>query len=82
MRIYVDVICSFSKSGAVKPLYIIWDKCTIFSINRVLKVSPQKMDNTSRLEFICLIGKNERSIFLEGGKWYVEKLMLNKKAVA
>ena len=73
MKVYVNVVCSFSKKGAIKPLYVVWDKCTIYTITKILRVTPQKHDGTSRLEFECMIGRNQRNLYLEGGKWYFEK---------
>lgn len=73
MRIYIDVVCSFSKTGAIRPLYIRWNKCTVYNITKINRITPQKNEGTSRLLFNCMIGNNERDLYLEGGKWYIEK---------
>ena len=72
MKTYVEVICSFSCNGQIKPMYIKWGNGTIYEITKINKIIPLKRDDSTCIQFSCQIGSNTRNLFLEEGKWYVE----------
>ena len=42
MKTYVEVICSFSCNGQIKPMYIKWGNGTIYEITKINKIIPLK----------------------------------------
>ena len=76
MRTIVDVICLYPKDGQIKPLSIIRDNGARYPTDRVSQVIPidGKGERSCGIRYTCRIGKHLRYLFLENGKWFIEKL--------
>ena len=75
MKQYVDVICMHTKNGLVKPLYIIWNDGIRYPIDKIMQVVPAAslFSGGMGMRYTCKIGNQLRYLFLEEGKWFVEK---------
>ena len=77
MKQFVDVICIYNKAGQIKPLYIVWDNGMKYPIERVTQIIPAASLRSGGmgLRYTCKIGRQERYLFLEEGKWFIEKVL-------
>lgn len=76
---FVDVICLVEKNGQVKPLYIIWEDGNKYPIDRIIQIIPAASLRSGGmgLRYTCKFGRQQRYLFLEEGKWFIERLPLN-----
>ncbi len=76
MKKFVNVIGYFNKKGDIKPLYIVWDDGSKYPIDKVVQVIPAATIHSGGmgLRYTCKIGREFRYLFLEEGKWFVEKV--------
>lgn len=75
IKLYVDVICLYEKSGQIRPLYIVWDGNIKYPIDRITQIVPAATlkSGGAGLRYTCRFGKNMRYLFFEEGKWFIEK---------
>ncbi|MBR2545097.1 MAG: hypothetical protein IKE93_02945 [Erysipelotrichaceae bacterium] len=76
MRTSVDVICMYPKNGLIRPLSIVWNNGANYPVRRITQVIPidGDEDHSCGLRYTCRIGNSVRYLFLENGKWFIEKL--------
>ena len=78
MKQFVDVICLNQKTGQIRPLYILWENGIKYPIDKITDNSSCFIKKWGMgLRFTCKIGNNYRYLFLEEGKWFIEKTQLN-----
>ncbi|MEA5026304.1 hypothetical protein SDC9_138143 [bioreactor metagenome] len=73
-KIYVDVVTVHYKSGTIKPLFIIWEngqKYAIDKIKNVTRAASLKAGGCG-IRYTCMISNQERYLFLEENKWFIE----------
>lgn len=75
MKLFVDVICRYSRTGQIRPLYIVWEDGIKYPIEKITQIVPAAsiFSGGMGLRYTCRIGKQQRYLFLEEGKWFVEK---------
>ncbi|HPX32478.1 MAG TPA: hypothetical protein PLT36_03140 [Erysipelotrichaceae bacterium] len=79
MKQFVDVICLNQKTGQIRPLYILWENGEKYPIDKITQIIPAASLKSGGmgLRFTCKIGNSYRYLFLEEGKWFIEKVQLN-----
>ena len=75
MKQYVDVICIYTKTGQIRPMYIVWENGIRYPIEKITQIVPAASlySGGIGMRYTCLIGSQQRYLFLEEGKWFVEK---------
>ena len=75
MKEYVEVICVYSKSGQIKPLFIVWQDGIKYKIDRITQIVPSASlySGGMGMRYTCRIGSQTRYLFLEEGRWFIEK---------
>ena len=75
MKMFVDVICLYEKSGQIKPLYILWNGNVRYQIDRITQIIPAASLKSGGmgLRYTCKFGQSMRYLFFEEGKWFIEK---------
>jgi hypothetical protein len=72
-RIYVDVVYLQKKDETVVPLMILWEDGRKYRIDRILDRQIRPLENGIRgLRFSCVIQRQQRYLFREGDRWFVE----------
>lgn len=73
-KVYVDVIASWRKDGAILPRAIRWEDGTRYKIDKVLDVRPAaslKAGGCGMRYTVRVLGQDS-FLFLENDKWFVE----------
>jgi len=72
---WVDVICMHDKNGAIQPLVLIWEDGNKYYIDKVLNVvfRASLKSGGVGLRYTCRIQNQQRYLFLENDRWFVEK---------
>ena len=75
VREYVTVKAIFTPDGKIKPLIVYWEDGREFSIDKVLDIRPAHSLKVggAGLRYTCRIGTHQTYLFLDDGKWFVEK---------
>lgn len=73
-KIYVDLDVRFSAAGKMKPLILYWEDGSAYEIQRVLDVRPAASLKAggAGIRYTCLINGQEKYLFFEEDKWFVE----------
>lgn len=73
-KIYVEVIAKFNKVGEIRPLKLIWEDGISYEIQKVVDVRPAASLKAGGvgIRYTCKINGQERYLFLEENKWFVE----------
>jgi hypothetical protein len=72
---YVDVLTLINKEGEMVPLIIVWDDGVKYKIDKVMEI--KKAVSTvggSGILYKCRIQGQERSLFFEKNRWFIESL--------
>lgn len=71
---YIDVVVHVDQYGQIKPLIIVFDhqKYHIDKIVEVKKAHSQV--GGSGIRYRCLIQNQQRNIFLERNRWFIESM--------
>lgn len=70
---YVVVDVCFSEDGRLRPLQIVFDEEHIYEIDRVKDVCRRATDVGGVGDrYTCLIRGQERYLWFEKGRWFVE----------
>jgi len=79
MKQYIDVICLYQKTGQIKPIYIIWEDGRKYLIERITQIIPAASLKSGGmgLRYTCKICSQQRYLYLEEGRWFIEKTTLN-----
>lgn len=79
MKQFVNVICMYMKTGQIQPLYIVWDDGIKYPIDKVTQIIPAASLRSGGmgLRYTCKIGTAQRYLFLEEGKWFIERPGVN-----
>lgn len=73
-KVYVDVILRQDKSGATRPLRIIWENGRVYEVERLLyicRAASMKVGGCGMRYTVQICGR-ETYIFEEDGRWFVE----------
>lgn len=75
VREYVSVKAVFEQEGRVSPIEIYWDDGRVFVIDKVLDIRPAASLKVggAGLCYTCRIGSQTAYLFLDNGRWFVEK---------
>ncbi|MBR5049356.1 MAG: hypothetical protein IKX74_06935 [Erysipelotrichaceae bacterium] len=75
MKQFVDVICLYQRTGQIKPLYILWEDGSRYAIDRITQIVPAASLRSGGmgLRYTCRIGSQQRYLFLEEGKRFIER---------
>ena len=74
MKKYVDMIVQYTEDGQIIPLAIRWSPDQLYEIDRVLDVrqAASLRAGGTGIRYLCRIKGQERFIWLEENKWFVE----------
>ncbi len=74
-KVYVDVGAEFSADGFLRPLYLIWEDGTKYTIDKVKYVercASRKAGGAGILYQCLVLGKPVRLFYEENMRWFVE----------
>jgi hypothetical protein len=73
-KIYIKVIAEHDPNTGTKPLYVIWEDGRKFEIDRVLGINKAASLKAGGwgIRYTCRILGQERYLWEEEGKWFVE----------
>ncbi|MDD3397035.1 MAG: hypothetical protein PHR96_00605 [Clostridia bacterium] len=73
-KIYVEIIASFNKNGEIRPLKLIWEDGISYEIQKIIDIRPAASLKAGGcgIRYTCKINGQERYLFLEETKWFVE----------
>ena len=70
---YVDVVALIDKQGKLTPLILRWDNGVQYPIDRILEVSKAVSEvGGSGILYRCRIQNQERKLFYEKNRWFIE----------
>ncbi len=74
MKKYVDMIVRYTEDGQIIPLAVRWSPDQLYEIDRVLDVrqAASLKAGGAGMAFYCRIKGQERYIWLEENKWFVD----------
>ena len=74
MKQYVSVTAIFDEDGNLLPINIMWDDGRKFPIDKVTDVrfAASLKAGGAGIRYTCQIGGNERYLFLEDLRWFVD----------
>lgn len=78
-KVYVAVILRVDEDGKMSPLAIEWEDRRRFDITRVIDVRqapPRHVGSSPTVRYTVDIARSRRELYLEGNRWFVEKLVL------
>ncbi len=71
---YVDVVVLVDKHAEMTPLFLVFDNKK-YAIDRVLKIKKaSSVVGGSGVLYRCRIRNQERNLFLERNRWFIESL--------
>ena len=73
-KIYVNVTAQFDEDGVMRPLWITWSDGRKFKRDKVkgcCRAASLKAGGVG-VRYTCIIEGQERYLFLEENKWFVE----------
>lgn len=71
MKKYVEVECSVSPDGEIRPKSIYWHDGRIWKISKVLHTCTSSNNEFEGIRYTILIGSAEKYIYRLGDRWYV-----------
>lgn len=72
---YVDVVVKIDKLGRQMPLFLLWDNGQKYSIDKVVEIrKTSSRAGGGGLLYRCRIHNQERKLFLERDRWFIESL--------
>ncbi len=73
-KVYVDVMSSFTKEGALLPLYFVWEDGTKYDIDKVFDFRKAASQNVGGqgIRYRCRVRNKEVYLFMEDNKWFME----------
>ena len=73
-KVYVDVFAVMKRDGTVLPRSFVWEDGERYTIDRVLHIVPAASLKVGRrgIRYTVKIGANERYIFRDEDRWFVE----------
>ncbi len=76
MKQYISVTARFDEDGNLLPLKIHWNDGRSFDIDKVtdIKYAASLKAGGAGLRYTCRISGNQRYIFLEGNRWFVDSV--------
>lgn len=74
MKQYISVTARFDEDGNLLPLKIHWNDGRSFDIDKVtdIRYAASLKAGGAGLRYTCKISGNERYIFLEENRWFVD----------
>ena len=75
-KMFIDVLCMHSKTGDIQPVAVIWDNGAKYYIDKVERVvfRASLKSGGVGIRYTCRIQDQMRYLFLEGDKWFIEKV--------
>lgn len=71
---YVDVVALIDKHAEITPLFLVFDSKK-YTIERVLQIKKaSSIVGGSGILYRCRIQNQERNLFLERNRWFIESL--------
>ncbi len=73
-KVYVDVFAVMKRDGTVLPRSFVWEDGERYTIDRVLHIVPAASLKVGGrgIRYTVKIGMNERYIFRDEDRWFVE----------
>ena len=73
-KVYVDVFAVMRRDGTVLPRSFVWEDGERYTIDRVLHIVPAASLKVGGrgIRYTVTIGANERYIFRDEDRWFVE----------
>ena len=73
-KVYVDVFAVMKRDGTVLPRSFVWEDGERYTIDRVLHIVPAASLKVGgrAIRYTVKIGMNERYIFRDEDRWFVE----------
>lgn len=74
MKKYIDMIVKHTEEGDLLPLAVWWSTGQLFEIDRVLDMQPcaSLKAGGNGIRYLCRIKGQERYIWREEDRWFVE----------
>ena len=74
MTKYVDVVSKMRSDGTILPLKIIWEDGKEYVVDKVqcIKKAASLKAGGCGIRYTCIISGQQRFLFLEDYKWFVE----------
>ena len=71
---YVQVTADFDTLGNIIPLRIIWDKNTVYKIEKITNIcnAASLKAGGAGIRYTCVIDGKMTHLFLEQRRWFVE----------
>lgn len=75
-KIYVNMIVEMNKYGEILPRKILWNDGRIFDIDKIIdkRKSASLKAGGCGIRYTCIISGQQRYIFLDNGKWFIEHI--------
>lgn len=71
-KYYVDVVTLIFRDGRLEPMYIYW-KDRRYRVDKVLSVrETYSRAGGAGICYVCRFGQQERSLFWERNRWFLE----------
>ena len=73
-KIYVAIELLMRTDGTMRPTQLIWENGVSYPIDRVLHVTPAASLKVGGcgIRYTVVIGGQQRHLFFENGRWFVE----------
>lgn len=69
---YIDVVAHIDRNGMIKPLIIVFDDQK-YHIDKILEIKKTHSQvGGSGIRYRCRIQNQERNLFLERNRWFIE----------
>lgn len=80
-KTYVEVTARFDEEGKIIPIKILWNDGRTYRIDKVLNIcrAASLKAGGAGIRYTCQIGKNQRYLFLEENRWFVEEVCSCKR---
>ncbi len=77
-KVYVAVTAKFDADGQLRPLTITWEDGRVYQVDRVLDVrrAASLKAGGAGIRYTCRIRGKQTYLFLENGRWFVERRQL------
>ncbi|MDO4540206.1 MAG: hypothetical protein Q4B48_03750 [Syntrophomonadaceae bacterium] len=76
-KVYVEAIVRYDPEGGIHPLAITWEDGSRWAIDKVIDIRPQasRKAGGAGICYTIKIGRHQRQVYLEEGRWFIERKM-------
>ncbi|MHC1693758.1 MAG: hypothetical protein AB9835_00475 [Eubacteriales bacterium] len=73
-KLYVDVAAVFSKTGELRPMWIIWKDGQKYTVDRISDIRPAASLKAGGfgIRYVCRIAGKDTHLYYEQDKWFVD----------